>query len=475
VIRLGKQNIVLALFFAFLLVLIYLIFFSLQHGNALIYWKILGFSLFLFLIPLVATFYYALPTWTISLLASLFSALTFLSFWATGSHLFLIPLIPYIVISIGFYYLNKQMMEKLVTYELELEKNLTDQNEIQHNFEERLQKSRSLQNKYLNYYNLRKGIEDLATHLSVHKLSELIVAEAYEFLKKGDRALLLLGDADASNLHVVASRSLDSDDRRSGGDGDYFDNWVLKNRQPLLISDMEKDFRFSIELKDLREPYQSTIIAPLLLESSGGGVIRINSSKKNAFTVEDMRLLQILSGLASTALLNSYLYSKTEELAIRDSLTGLYVHRYFKERLDEECRRMGSKQGQLFSLILMDLDYFKKFNDTFGHTSGDIALHKIARLMQEEFEGTGLVARYGGEEFGVILYECDYSEAMKRAERLRKRIADYPIQIRDQEHRFSISCGVAVFSQTTQTVDGLIQAADKALYAAKKKGRNQVC
>jgi len=224
------------------------------------------------------------------LLASLFSALTFLAYWATGSFLFLIPLIPYIIFSLGFYFLNKKIMTRVIAYELELEKNLTEQNEIQKYFEERYEKSRSLQNKFLTYYNLRKGVEDLATYLSVNKLSQLIVAEAYEFIKKGDRALLLLGAADATDLRVVATRSLDSDDRRERAEGDYFDDWVLKNRQPLLISDLEKDFRFSVNVSGLREPFQSTVIVPLLLESSGGGVIRINSSKKNVFTIEDMRL-----------------------------------------------------------------------------------------------------------------------------------------------------------------------------------------
>jgi len=140
-------------------------------------------------------------------------------------------------------------------------------------------------------------------------------------------------------------------------------------------------------------------------------VIRINSSKKNVFTIEDMRLLQVLSGLASTALLNSYLYSQTEELAIRDSLTGLYVQRYFKERLDEECRRAVGKGRHTFSLILIDLDYFKKFNDAQGHSSGDIALYEIAKIIRDEFEGRGLVARYGGEEFAVIVYEADHKTA----------------------------------------------------------------
>jgi diguanylate cyclase (GGDEF)-like protein len=250
---------------------------------------------------------------------------------------------------------------------------------------------------------------------------------------------------------------------------------VLKNRQPLLIEDLEKDFRFSAAKRLKEHFFESSILAPLLLESAGSGVLRIDSFKKNTFTMDDLRLLQVLAGLASTALVNSFLYSRTEELAIRDSLTGLYVHRYFKERLAEECGRVKERAGRRFALLLFDLDYFKKFNDYFGHTAGDLALQKIAEVIAREVGARGLTARYGGEEFAVILHGMGRKEAGQFAERLRGKIEDIAVKIRDRVHRFTVSGGCAEFPEEAGTEEELIRVADTRLYRAKQGGRNQIC
>jgi diguanylate cyclase (GGDEF)-like protein len=471
-----KKQLLINLFLVFFILgLVYLVLFSLQHGNALVYWKLLSFSLFLFLVPLTLDFFWIQASWTIALIGGVFLSATFLSFWATGSLYFLIPALAYLIVSVGFFRLHRHAVGELLTAELEIEKNLTRQNELQNLFGEKLKRSRVLQEKYLTYYNLRKSIEDLATHLSLDKLSQMIVFQAFELVKKGDRSLLLLGTADGSEVSVVATRSLDLEAKITYQKGDFFDYWVLKNRQALLLSDIEKDFRFSVSKRSLTYPFESAILAPLFLESSGGGILRINSSKKNVFTVDDLRLLQILSDLASTALINSFLYSKTEELAIRDSLTGLYVHRYFKERLGEECRRIHAHPGHSFSLILLDLDQFKKFNDRQGHPSGDIVLQKIGKLIQEEVGTLGLVARYGGEEFAVILPEARKNVGLKLAESIRKSVEKLPIKIREKVHYLTISGGVAEFPGDAAEEEGLIRLADQYLYQAKSEGRNRIC
>jgi diguanylate cyclase (GGDEF)-like protein len=408
-------------------------------------------------------------------LAGVFLSLVLLSFWATGSVYFLIPLIPYSALSLSFYFLNRYYEGEILANEIEVEKNLVEQNELQHVFGEYLMRSRALQNKYLNYYNLRKGIEDLTTQFSLEKLSRLITAEVYEFLKKGDRVLLLLGSGEGGKLSIVATRSLDSEEKADLSEGDFFDHWAHKNRQPLLINDLEKDFRFNVKRETLREPFESAMIVPLSLESEGGGVLRVNSSKKNNFSVDDMRILQILSDIASTALLNCYLFSKTEELAIKDSLTGLFVHRYFRERLEEECRRVWAGKSRRFALLFLDLDHFKEFNDKYGHSSGDIALFEVGRLIRKEIDAKGLVARYGGEEFAVILFETGAEDAFSTAERLRRGIGSTSIEIRGVKHKLTISCGLAEFSGKESNEEALIQKADEALYRAKNQGRDRVC
>jgi diguanylate cyclase (GGDEF)-like protein len=242
-----------------------------------------------------------------------------------------------------------------------------------------------------------------------------------------------------------------------------------------MITDLEKDFRFSVNQRSLEHPFESAIIAPLVFEGSESGVLRINSSKKDAFTVDDLRLLQILAELVSTALTNSLLYARTEELAIHDSLTGLYVHRYFKERLVEECMRTLSAAGRSFTLILLDLDRFKKFNDTHGHASGDIVLQKIGQLIRSLVGTQGLVARYGGEEFAVILPASNKADALRLAETIRERTEHLAITIRERDHYLTLSGGVAEFPQEARTEEELIHAADRALYQAKGKGRNRIC
>jgi len=416
-----------------------------------------------------------LPTWAIIVTGGLLGGLTLLSFWVTATLTFLIPLLAFSGLGLSLARLRKQRLEESLQLELGIEKNLSRQNEIQGLIETKLMRSRVLQDKYLTYYNLRKSIERLTPFSSFPRLCHSIALQAFEFIKKGDQVLFLLGAPDASEIQVIAGRSLDSERIITDQKGDFFDLWVVKNRQPLLIQDIEQDFRFNIGKKSLARGFESVLAAPLFLEANGVGVVRINSSKKSTFGQEDLRLLQVFADIASTALINSILYTQTEELAIRDSLTGLFVYHYFKQRLKEECERSLSDVGRPFSLIFLDIDHFKNFNDSYGHPSGDLALKKLSALIQEELGSEGLVARYGGEEFGLILPECDGKTGAKRAERLRTNIEKFSITIRDQDHRFTLSGGVAEFPRDARKEEDLIQVADQRLYRAKKRGRNQIC
>ena len=163
------------------------------------------------------------------------------------------------------------------------------------------------------------------------------------------------------------------------------------------------------------------------------------------------------------------------ELSTRDSLTGLLNYREFQRQLTEEAER-SRRYGRPFSLLMLDIDHFKAINDTYGHLAGDKALRGLAALIRAEVRPTDIVARYGGEEFVLVLPETDGPGALTLAERLRARVAGHVISVTaDQTTSLTVSIGLASYPDKTDSVQKLVSAADRALYAAKSAGRNRVC
>ena len=164
-----------------------------------------------------------------------------------------------------------------------------------------------------------------------------------------------------------------------------------------------------------------------------------------------------------------------EQLAIRDALTGLYNKREFQRRLDQEITRARRYKHNL-SLLIIDIDHFKQVNDTFGHQTGDKVLQILCGLIQKQMRPTDSTSRYGGEELALILPETDETDASRTAERLRELIESYTIDAGEgTKLRLTISIGLATFPADGATDLAFVAAADQALYAAKRKGRNRVC
>ncbi len=163
------------------------------------------------------------------------------------------------------------------------------------------------------------------------------------------------------------------------------------------------------------------------------------------------------------------------ELATIDGLTGVYNRREFNRYLHNEIEKMNLEQGSL-SLLMVDIDHFKKLNDTYGHQSGDDALQQVSALLKREMRPGDIVARYGGEEFAVILPRTVSLDAVMVAERLCRTIAAQDIQIQNgQSIKVTASLGCATFPKHADSKEGLMSQADAALYRAKESGRNQVC
>lgn len=167
-------------------------------------------------------------------------------------------------------------------------------------------------------------------------------------------------------------------------------------------------------------------------------------------------------------------FDYTYKLATTDGLTGLYNHRYMQEQITKNIassRRYGTK----FSLLLLDIDFFKKFNDTYGHQAGDAVLRYVSDLLKKSIRSTDVAARYGGEELVVILTNTENEEAFITAEKICKKIADKKMRISEkQEVNVTVSIGVTTYPQNGSNSEELIAYADKGLYYAKEHGRNQV-
>jgi len=163
-----------------------------------------------------------------------------------------------------------------------------------------------------------------------------------------------------------------------------------------------------------------------------------------------------------------------QELANRDGLTQLFNHRYFHEQLSKDFLR-ARRYHESLSCILLDIDYFKRFNDTHGHQTGDLVLKTLGLLIQDSIRDSDFAARYGGEEFALVLYHSDGPAALDVAERLRQAVEQCKVRDGDKVLHVTISVGVATFpSEAINDSQTLIECADKALYRAKDSGRNRV-
>ncbi|MEI8176813.1 MAG: sensor domain-containing diguanylate cyclase [Candidatus Omnitrophota bacterium] len=275
------------------------------------------------------------------------------------------------------------------------------------------------------YMELKDMTENLSVTLELDEVARLVTEEMYHIIGRSDRALLYLVDNTRQELNLVSSYQAASPEPVKAKKGEIFDQWILKQRRPLIIDDLDNEFRFSPEA--LRSPedwiYKSIIGLPVVNDKKIVGVVRMSSKMKNAYDQDDLRLLSIIADLAAVGIGNVMLYQRTKELAITDGLTGLYVQRYFKERLEAEVRRALSS-AKKFSLLMIDLDHFKACNDTYGHTAGDIILVKVAQLLRETIGGGHIDCRYGGEEFSAFLFETDLTEAVKLAQEVRRVVEE---------------------------------------------------
>ncbi|MBN2482635.1 MAG: sensor domain-containing diguanylate cyclase [Candidatus Omnitrophica bacterium] len=212
------------------------------------------------------------------------------------------------------------------------------------------------------------------------------------------------------------------------------------------------------------------VIAPLWSSGNPLGIILVdNCVTQKSITEENRKILAMFINQAAGAIENSKIFENTLFKAHTDSLTNLWNYGYFQYKLDEELMR-AKNNGAKISVVMVDIDDFKKFNDAYGHQNGDDALKLLAKLLKENARKIDVIARYGGEEFTLILPHTNREEAVIIAERIRQAVESSEIC----NSRLTVSIGIASFDEDAKDKEELIRKADIALYRAKREGKNRI-
>ncbi|MBK8782152.1 MAG: sensor domain-containing diguanylate cyclase [Anaerolineales bacterium] len=254
-------------------------------------------------------------------------------------------------------------------------------------------------------------------------------------------------------------------------------NWVIQNQKVLFLADL----RAPIQLEDVNyaligKPKASMSWMGVPMKGTHvNGIMVIASYRPNAFNRSDFELLSNIAQRAALALDNTHHHALVEEQARLDSLTRVYNHGYFIQKLSEQAKACQLENHHL-SLIMLDIDYFKHFNDTFGHTIGDEILISLCSAIQQHIKKTDAVGRWGGEEFAIALPNSSLQQTIHIAERIRETLATIKIDNSNYEEIPvpTVSMGIAVFPDEASEIIKLIDLADKRLYIAKERGRDQI-
>ncbi|MDB4349846.1 sensor domain-containing diguanylate cyclase [Omnitrophica bacterium] len=208
---------------------------------------------------------------------------------------------------------------------------------------------------------------------------------------------------------------------------------------------------------------------PMIIENRLVGILAIED-----LPTSDFEKFSILAAQCALQMRRIILYERVEEMAITDGLTKAFAKRHIMERLGEEFERSVRRNFNL-SFIMVDIDYFKNYNDTYGHLVGDVVLRDIVLLLKSNTREVDLVGRFGGEEFCVILPETKKEEAFSVSKRIRDVVEKHRFKAYDESTDVTVSLGVATYPDDCKDVDELIENSDRALYTAKSAGRNKVC
>ncbi|MCX5707621.1 MAG: GGDEF domain-containing protein [Candidatus Omnitrophica bacterium] len=315
---------------------------------------------------------------------------------------------------------------------------------------------------FILHFGLKKKISArlAAINVSYHDaLSEKDILTADLAILEGESSRLKHGLEETVGLYEITreiSKFLDKDK--------VFEVFNEKIKRFLFL----QDCRF-LKADDDLSKYSDWIVFPLEINKRSLGSLAVKGIKEKDLEKFHILVQQFLLGLK-----RAVLYQHVQEMATLDGLTQVFTRRYWFQRSEEELERSRKFQYS-FSCLMIDVDKFKDFNDTYGHLVGDAILAAVARVIKENIRQIDLLGKYGGEEFCVILTETDIQGAQFVAERIRSAAQDAVVQAYDEVLSVTISIGISGFPNDGADLTGLVDKADQALYQAKETGRNRVC
>jgi diguanylate cyclase (GGDEF)-like protein len=287
-----------------------------------------------------------------------------------------------------------------------------------------------------------------------------------------DLGMVYFWDEDEQRMHLRVTRSVVEMDADTYERGNILNIWAAKHARPLLVT---TGLHPQADLALQAMGCQSALVIPLFVSNRVLGSMQFYGREDSRFSREDAQLLWILALVSENLLTRDYSNEGLLRYAFTDFLTGMKTRGYFEQQLDLEIKRSERKKSTL-ALLMIDIDFFKSLNDTYGHHVGDQVLRDISSILMKDMREIDTVSRYGGEEFVIILPETSAVGAHQVAQRLRRSVeqANFFAGSPDKVEHLSISIGIALFDQDAQFKQDLIEAADAALYSAKSQGRNRV-
>lgn len=329
---------------------------------------------------------------------------------------------------------------------------------------------KTLQNLSL-LYSIGKAMNYIS---DLKKLLHFILGQAIE-ITSAEKGSLMLYDMETNRLNIrvlAGSEGKAYQEKvnnneikcRSFKPGEGIAGRVFLTAKPLVVNNIKQDEVFV----DSEASYVRSIACiPMVVYNDVIGVINVTNKRHGRqFTEDDVEMLKAVADQAAVAINKAQLW----DMAVTDSLTGLFVRRYFMVKLHEEVHR-AERYNNILSIVMADLDRFKNINDTYGHDTGDRVLKEIGRFLQENVRDVDIVARYGGEEFVIMIPEAAKDAAYCMAERLRKKFSKIKFE---NLPKITISLGIATYPFDGKQPEDLLKKADAAMYAAKRAGRNQV-